>query len=227
MKNKIATGLILAVLPMTLATVGTTNVKADATHATTFEMKRNDMSKTSGAIVGSYNSKDKKVVGATLPGKSVSFKVSMLKGDSTYLHFAFMHAASGSKGWYFAPMSADGIKLSKADFKDGKSINITNKIGLFAAPDASTVKSVKANDGKLKYKKTSKFLKATVKENDGKYTVTIKNMSKGNYKTPFSSGVWGTEMNGSKAFDHTPSAALSKLATMGHRDDLLKTAEMK
>ncbi|GKT03022.1 hypothetical protein ACRYI5_06000 [Furfurilactobacillus sp. WILCCON 0119] len=227
MKSKIVTGLVLTVLPLTLATVGTASVSADSTHATTFKVADKTSTKMTGAIVGSYNSKDKKVVGATQPGKKVTFKATMAKGDSTYLHFAFMHAASAAKGWYFAPTSEDGIKLTKADFKNGATKDITNEIGLFAAPDASTVKSVTADDGTLKYEKTSMFLKATVKESNGKYVVTIQNKSKDDYKTPFSSGVWGTQAKGEKAFDHTPSNALSELATMGHRDDLLKAAETK
>ncbi len=47
--------------------------------------------------------------GATLPGKSVSFSIPVKKHHGQYLHFAFMHAASASEGWFFAPASEQGL----------------------------------------------------------------------------------------------------------------------
>lgn len=226
MQNKIMMGITLIALPLTLAACGNSssngNKKSSASTSSSMTTKKVAIDK-SGEIVGPFTSKDKSVVGATKPGQKVSFKVNMAKGDTTYLHFAFMHAASGAKGWYFAPMSANGIMLKKADFNSGKMMNITNKIGLFAAPNKSTVKKVMKNDGKLMFEKTNKFMKADVKMSGDMYQVTIQNKSKSGYATPFSSGVWGISSMGKKSFDQMPSAALSKLATSGDHTALLKS----
>lgn len=178
-----------------------------------------------GSIVGQYNSKDKTTVGATLPNKSVSFSIPVQKGNVTYTHFAFMHAESGKKGWFFAPVSKYGVKLNKSSIKNDSKIDITNKIGLFSAPDKNTVSKVTRDDGKLKYKQTNKFLRATVKRDGNKYVIKITNKSMDDYKTPFSSGVWSADKTAKTSFDHKPSNALSKLATSGHRDALLKLAQ--
>ncbi|WP_164906308.1 hypothetical protein [Lactiplantibacillus plantarum] len=68
-------------------------------------------------------------------------------------------------------------------------------------------------------------MSASVKEKNGKYIITIENNSKNNYKTPFSSGVWKVTSESKKSFDQKPSAALSTLATMGHREDLFSVAK--
>lgn len=52
----------------------------------------------------------------------------------------------------------------------------------------------------------------------------IKNISSGDYETAFSSGVWGIADVKTVAFDHQASSGLAKLATMGHRDELYKSA---
>lgn len=227
MKNKLLLGITLVALPLTLAACGS-NGKSSANDSssakTTMNVKKTVMSKT-GEIVGSYNSKDKKVLGATLPGKKVIFTVPKTKGDTTHLHFAFMHAASGSKGWYFAPNSETGIDLNNNSMKSGSTKDITNEIGLFEAPDKNTVKKVTKDSGKLKYENIDKYMSASVKEKNGKYIITIENNSKDDYKTPFSSGVWKVTSESKKSFDQKPSAALSTLATMGHREDLLSVAK--
>lgn len=177
-----------------------------------------------GQIVGSYDSSDGKVMGATKPGEQVKFEVPARDGEE-YLHLAFMHAASGDKGWYFAPESEDGIALSKSMFDGNSSVDITDKMGLFAAPNATTSEAVTADDGDLKYVDISEFMKATVMMENDMYVVTIENMSSGDHETPFSSGVWEVTDTKGKSFDHTASKELSALATMGHREDLYKMVE--
>ena len=105
-------------------------------------------------------------------------------------------------------------------FDDGMTMDITNDIGLFAAPDATTSDAVTADDGELKYGAASEYMNATVELNNDMYTVTIENVSSGDYETPFSSGVWELKDTQMKGFDHTPSQALSTLATTGMRADL-------
>ena len=171
MKNKLLLGITLVALPLTLAACGSngkSNANDSSSAKTTMNVKKTVMSKT-GEIVGSYNSKDKKVLGATLPGKKVIFTVPKTKGDTTHLHFAFMHAASGSKGWYFAPNSETGIDLNNNSMKSGSTKDITNEIGLFEAPDKNTVKKVTKDSGKLKYENIDKYMSASVKEKNGKY----------------------------------------------------------
>lgn len=227
MKNKLLLGITLVALPLTLAACGDngkSSSNASSKAKTTMTVKKTVTSK-AGEIVGSYNSKDKKVLGATLPGKKVTFTVPMTKGNNTHLHFAFMHAASGAKGWYFAPKSENGVTLSNKNMKSDSTKNITNQIGVFAAPDKNTVKMVTMDSGKLKYENIDKYLSASVKEKNGKYVVTIENVSKDDYKTPFSSGVWKVTSESKKSIDHTPSEAISTLATSGHRDDLLSVAK--
>ncbi|EOH95993.1 cadherin-like beta sandwich domain-containing protein [Enterococcus pallens] len=186
--------------------------------------KTSEVKAQAGEIIGKDSNADKTAVDITKPGDSVTFEVPAAKEEG-YLHFAFMHAASGMKGWYFAPESKDGIALSKAMFDGDKTVNITDKVALFAAPDASTSKAVTANDGELKYGKASDYMTATVALKDGKYEVTIENTSAGDFETPFSSGVWELSNSKEAGFDHTASAALSKLATSGHRDDLYKEVQ--
>ncbi|WP_134644261.1 hypothetical protein [Weissella cibaria] len=215
MKNKVLLSATLLSIPVSLFGFFDNSISANS-NSNKSEMKM------SGSIVGDYNSKDKTVVGATLPGKDVTFTVPMTKTNKTYLHFAFMHAASGDKGWYFAPKSSDGVELNNKSMKSDSTKDITNKISLYAAPDKDTVNKVKENDGKLKFEPTDKYLSAKVKVKDDQYVVKIKNMSKKDYKTPFSSGVWQVSSTKNEGFDHKPSKQLSELATSGHRDDLLQ-----
>lgn len=176
---------------------------------------------TAGEIIGNFNSDDMKTVGATKPGDSVMFKIPMPTGSEEYLHFAFMHAASGAKGWYFAPKDEKGIMISKDMLSKGE-MDITDQIGLFSAPNATTAAEVTKDDGDLKYGMSSDFLKATIKASGDMYEVTIMNNSTGDHETPFSSGVWQVASMGEKSFDHMASEALSTLATSGHRDELYK-----
>lgn len=180
-----------------------------------------------GEIVGQFNSPDGTVVGATLPGKSVSFTIPVKKGAGQYLHFAFMHAGSAEDGWFFAPESDHGINLSGLIAQDDKTVNITDQIALFSAPAADQLARVTTDKGKLKAGTASQFMTAELTRHKGMYVVTIKNVSKGNYETPFSSGVWGVTKTAVQSFDHTPSAALSKLATSGHRGDLYAVVTQK
>ncbi len=62
---------------------------------------------------------------------------------------------------------------------------------------------------------------------NGMFVISIKNISEGDYETPFSSGVWGVTGTAVRSFDHEPSSALSKLATTGHRGELYKLAQKK
>jgi hypothetical protein len=178
-----------------------------------------------GEIVGDFNSPDGMVVGATLPGKNVIFKIPVQKNSPQYLHFAFMHAASGQKGWYFAPKSEYGIYLMP--MKIGQTKDISQEIAIFEAPNASTAKKVTQSTNNLEFAQANKFMQATVMQKNGYYIVNIKNTSSGKYETPFSSGVWATSHMKMKGFDHMPSAALSTLATSGHRDPLVKAVQSK
>lgn len=175
---------------------------------------------TFGEIVGDFNSPDGAVVGATLPGNKVTFKIPAKGKAKEYLHFAFMHAESASDGWYFAPNSDKGIELSGLISGDKKSVDITKQIGLFQAPTAKLVEKVKADKGKLKYGAADKFMTATLTLENDMFVIDIKNISEGGYSTPFSSGVWAVTDKKEKGFDHIPSVGLSTLATSGHRDML-------
>ena len=170
---------------------------------------------TSGEIIGDFNSPDGAVVGATLPGKSVAFKIPVENNKAQYLHFAFMHAASAQNGWYFAPKSEYGIHLMA--MKNGQSKDITHEIGLFQAPNAQIASPVKTNINELKAGKAANFMMATITKKNSNYIVNIKNISSKDYETPFSSGVWSTTNQKMKDFDHKPSSALSTLATSGDR----------
>lgn len=230
-KNKIIVGLTLISVPLLLAACGNSSSSSKSSSATTSMSAKSTSSKKTamtqiGAIVGSYNSPDKKVVGATLPGKSVNIEIPVA-GNDTYVHFAFMHAKSANNGWYFAPKSENGLLLKKSMFKNGTSVDVTNDIALFAAPNATTVTQVMKDAGSLKFGATTDFMKATIKMNGDMYELTIKNMSKGDMETPFSSGVWSSSDKGMKSFDQNPSKALSELATMGHRDALLTQVKME
>lgn len=178
-----------------------------------------------GEIIGSFNSPDGTVVGATLPGKEVMFKISIENNKPQYLHFAFMHAASAQNGWYFAPKSEHGIQLKM--LKHGQIQDITNEIALFQAPNAQTSSPVTMSTNQLKAGKANQFMKATVMQMDGYYIVKIKNTSMAAYETPFSSGVWSISHHKMKAFDHIASAALATLATSGHRAPLYESVKNK
>lgn len=178
-----------------------------------------------GEIIGQFNSPDGSVVGATLPGQNVSFSIPMNPHNEQYLHFAFMHAASASEGWFFAPKSEQGIELSSLMLEDGKRVDITKQIALFQASNAGQFKKVTADKGKLKSGTTSKFMKAELMTHNGMYIISIKNISEDNYKTPFSSGVWSVTETAVRSFDHEPSSALSKLATTGDRSELYKLVQ--
>ncbi|MCY0633556.1 DUF1471 domain-containing protein [Klebsiella pneumoniae] len=180
-----------------------------------------------GEIIGQFNSPDGAVVGATLPGKSVSFSIPVKKHHGQYLHFAFMHAASASEGWFFAPASEQGINLTGLMTEDGKPVDITEQIALFRAPAADQLVKVTADSGKLRLGAAAKFMTAKLTRHNGMFVISIKNISEGDYETPFSSGVWGVTGTAVRSFDHEPSSALSKLATTGHRGELYKLAQKK
>lgn len=178
-----------------------------------------------GEIIGQFNSPDGTVVGATLPGQSVSFSIPEKKHHGQYLHFAFMHAASGSEGWFFAPVSEQGINLNALITEDGNPVNITEQIALFRAPVADRIEKVTADSGKLRFAVAPKFMTAELTRHNGMFIITIKNISEKEYETPFSSGVWGVTGTATRSFDHEPSSALSKLATTGHRSELYKLVQ--
>lgn len=73
------------------------------------------------------------------------------------------------------------------------------------------------DSGKLKYGNIDKYLSASVKEKNGKYVVTIENISKDDYKTSFSSEVWKVTSESEKSIDHMPLAALSTLVISRHQ----------
>ncbi|WP_228386068.1 MULTISPECIES: hypothetical protein [unclassified Lactococcus] len=220
--------IVLSGITMLTAGIILTGCSTDTSTTKTNESSKTEQVDTSkklissGEVIGNFNSEADEVVGATKPGDYVEFYVPV-HNDSEYLHFAFMHAGSGDKGWYFAPVSDDGIKLTKSDIEKGD-INITDQIGLFMAPNASTSEQVTKDDGKLKNGAADKFLDATVTLTDDVYKVKIKNISSGDYETAFSSGVWGIADVKTVTFDHQASSGLTKLATMGHRDELYKSA---
>lgn len=178
-----------------------------------------------GEIIGQFSSPDGTVVGATLPGKNVSFSIPMNPHNGQYLHFAFMHAASASEGWFFAPKSEQGIELSSMMLEDGQRVDITKQIALFQASNAGQFEKVTTDKGKLKSGAASKFMKAELMTHNGMYIISIKNISEDNYKTPFSSGVWSVTETAVRSFDHEPSSALSKLATTGDRSELYKLVQ--
>ncbi|OJG39550.1 hypothetical protein RV01_GL001497 [Enterococcus dispar] len=233
-KKVIIGGFAAVSLSLLLAGCGTTKTdssqqKADESTAMSSSTSMSSAAKMqyqAGEIIGNYNSDDKKVLGATRPGETVEFKVPVSDKEE-YLHFAFMHAASGEKGWYFAPKSEDGISLNKDTFKDNMTMDITKDVALFAAPNETTAMMVSKDDGSLKYGDSDKFMQATVALKDDMYVVTIKNISAGDMETPFSSGVWGVTDTKEKGFDHMASKELSTLATSGHRDDLYKKVSDK
>lgn len=196
------------------------NASTEKTTEMSTKKQEKEMNKTSvGEIIGSYNSDDGKVKGATLPSKSVSFSIP-ITNDSEYLHFAFMHAASEKYGWYFAPKSEEGIHLNKKEIDSDSPLDITNNIALYAAPDKSTQHLVETDEGNLKYGDSSEFMKAYVSIEKDMYKVTIENISKNDYETPFSSGVWEVTTKKEKTFDHKASEELSTLDVSGHRDSL-------
>ncbi|WP_273818506.1 DUF1471 domain-containing protein [Providencia rettgeri] len=178
-----------------------------------------------GEIIGQYNSPDRTVVGATLPGKSVSFSIPVRVHHGQYLHFALMHAASASEGWFFAPVLEQGINLTNLISEDGKPVNITEQIALFRAPTAEQIEKVTMDNGNLRSGVASKFMMAELTRHNGIFVINIKNISEGDYATPFSSGVWGVTQIATRSFDHEPSSALSNLATTGHRDELYKLVQ--
>lgn len=218
--NTIASILFLSLSGMALAT----DMKSHGTPAPVASQQAMS-SDFYGEIVGQFNSPDGEVVGATLPGNSVSFSIPVKDHNGQHLHFAFMHAASASEGWFFAPISELGINLSDLMGKSDKPVNITEQIGLFQAPAADVVGKVTKDSGKLKHGAASKFMTAELTRHNGMFVINIKNISEGDYTTPFSSGVWGVTKTAARSFDHEPSSALSKLATEGHRDGLYKLAQ--
>ncbi|MHC5247110.1 hypothetical protein [Enterococcus sp. LJL120] len=229
-KKAIISGVSLAALTVLLAACGssTTSSSSSSTSestsmsssmSTSSSSEATATSATAGEIIGSDTSSDGSAKEITLPGDTVTFEVPVSSSEE-YLHFAFMHAASGEKGWYFAPESEDGIALSSSMFDDTDTVDITDQIALFAAPDATTSTAVTANDGDLVYGTSDNYLKATVTMENDMYVITIENTSTGDYETPFSSGVWEVTDMKETSFDHTASAALSTLATSGKRADL-------
>lgn len=223
-KTVITSAIVSALL---LASSGNTvAIASDKVGANTSASSQYAMSSDSyGEIIGQFNSPDGAVVGATLPGKSVSFSIPIKKNNQQYLHFAFMHAASASNGWFFAPASAQGINLTGLMTEDGKPVDITEQIALFRAPTADQLEKVTANSGKLNAGAASKFMSAELTRKKDMYVITIKNISTGDHETPFSSGVWGVTGTAVRSFDHEPSSALSKLATTGHREKLYELAQ--
>lgn len=196
----------------------------DSTSESSDSNQANQMSSKYGEIIGKDESEDMSAKDITKPGDTVMFEVPASDNEE-YLHFAFMHAKSGDKGWYFAPESENGIKMEKSMFDNEDSVDITDKIALFEAPDADTAMKVSEDDGDLKYGPADDFMKATVKMKGAMYEVTIENTSSGDFETPFSSGVWAITDMEEKGFDHEASAALSTLATSGKRADLYDMVE--
>lgn len=180
-----------------------------------------------GEIIGTFNSPDGTVVGATLSGENVTFSIPMEKNSKQYLHFAFMHAESASEGWFFAPGSENGIELSGIMEKNGKPVDITQYISLFRAPSANLIEKITTDNGTLRYGNADKFLMVTLDQKNNFFVINIKNISDKEFTTPISSGVWNVTGVAEKSFDHIPSSALSKLATMGHRDDIYQMIKDK
>ena len=141
-----------------------------------------------GEIIGQFNSPDGAVVGATLPGKSVSFSIPVKKHHGQYLHFAFMHAASASEGWFFAPASEQGINLTGLITQDGKPVDITEQIALFLAPAADQLEKVTADSEKLRSGVAAKFMTAEQTHHNDMFVVSIKNISEGVNRTCFVGG---------------------------------------
>lgn len=50
---------------------------------------------------------------------------------------------------------------------------------------------VTADSGKLRLGAAAKFMTAKLTRHNGMFVISIKNISEGDYETPFSSGVWG------------------------------------
>lgn len=225
MKKSIIIGGTILALSLALGACGSndSNTKDDNS-ATTSESTTKSESPVVGEIIGSNTVPAAKIVDVVTPGDSVTFEIPSTK-TTEYLHFAFMYGKSGSKGWFFAPESENGITLSKSMFDSGKAVDITKDIKIFAAPVATAVNTVTADDGDLKYGDSDKFMTATVTKKDDMYEVKINNLSADLYETPFSAGVWKTTEMEEKDFDHTPSAELSTLATTGNRTDLYATVK--
>ncbi|WP_187347047.1 hypothetical protein [Lactiplantibacillus plantarum] len=81
MKNKLLLGITLVALPLTLAACGSngkSNANGSSSAKTTMNVKKTVMSKT-GEIVGSYNSKDKKVLGLRYLVKRLCLQYRRLK----------------------------------------------------------------------------------------------------------------------------------------------------
>ena len=227
LKKTVITSAVVSALLLSSSGIAAA-VAGDKSGAQTPAASRLVMSSDSyGEIIGQFNSPDGAVVGATLPGKSVSFSIPVKKHHGQYLHFAFMHAASASEGWFFAPASEQGINLTGLMTEDGKPVDITEQIALFRAPAADQLVKVTADSGKLRLVAAAKFMTAKLTRHNGMFVISIKNISEGDYETPFSSGVWGVTGTAVRSFDHEPSSALSKLATTGHRGQLYKLAQKK
>lgn len=225
LKKTVITSAIVSALLLSSSGIASASA-GDKPGAQTPAASRHVMSSDSyGEIIGQFNSPDGTVVDATLPGKSVSFSIPVKKHHGQYLHFAFMYATSASEGWFFAPASEQGIKLTGLITEDGKPVNITEQIALFRAPAADQLEKVTADKGKLKSGVASKFMTAELTRHNGMFVINIKNISEGGYETPFSSGVWGVTGTAVRSFDHEPSSALSKLATTGHRGELYKLVQ--
>nr|WP_228720599.1 hypothetical protein [Klebsiella pneumoniae]QIQ15421.1 hypothetical protein [Klebsiella pneumoniae] len=112
LKKTVITSAVVSALLLSSSGIAAA-VAGDKSGAQTPAASRLVMSSDSyGEIIGQFNSPDGAVVGATLPGKSVSFSIPVKKHHGQYLHFAFMHAASASEGWFFAPASEQGINLT-------------------------------------------------------------------------------------------------------------------
>lgn len=225
LKKTIITSAVLSTLLLSLSGIAPAAV-GDKSAAQTPAAGQHVMSSDSyGEIIGQFNSPDGTVMGATLPGKSVSFSIPVKQHHGQYLHFAFMHASSASEGWFFAPASEQGINLTGLMTEDGKPVNITEQIALFRAPAADQLENVTADNGKLRYGVASKFMTAQLTRHNGMFIISIKNTAEGDYATPFSSGVWGVTGTTARNFDHIPSSALSILATTGHRGELYKLVQ--
>ncbi len=109
LKKTVITSAVVSALLLSSSGIAAA-VAGDKSGAQTPAASRLVMSSDSyGEIIGQFNSPDGAVVGATLPGKSVSFSIPVKKHHGQYLHFAFMHAASASEGWFFARRQNRGL----------------------------------------------------------------------------------------------------------------------
>nr|MDQ6121357.1 hypothetical protein [Klebsiella pneumoniae subsp. pneumoniae] len=118
LKKTVITSAVVSALLLSSSGIAAA-VAGDKSGAQTPAASRLVMSSDSyGEIIGQFNSPDGAVVGH-FAWQKCFIQHSGEETSRTVSAFAFMHAASASEGWFFAPASEQGINLTGLMTEDG------------------------------------------------------------------------------------------------------------